>query len=381
MRTDITILLFVLVLLLSGFQYLDAQPSDAATIEGRVLSLPDREPLQGVHVFLSGSKIGTVTDSTGSYKLYDIPPGAHRLTYSTIGYERLTEDILVEPRLTFFIDRTLRPHVYEMDEIVIQGVGAQQSRDLDFFLRLFVGESVHSHHVEILNPEVLRFDRRWWGVFTAHADAPIRIVNHALGYKITYYLNEFRYRNKITRWKGEPHFEEMEPESAQQLAEWKENRKAAFYGSQRHFLLTLINNRLSEEGYELYRQNSMESGRLQSSRERIVGRQLVNEHEKLPVYRLNYYGWLEINYTREYEDLNYVRTVKSGDAGVRNIQQSFMQLRQRPITIDKDGIILEPYGATLHGYFGFHRIADKTPREYRPENFSVQNSVSDTFNP
>lgn len=321
MRTIIAIFLLQIMLVLSGFQHSGAQTSDAATIEGRVYALPDHTPLQGVHVFLSGSKIGTVTDSTGYYKLYDIPPGAHRLTYSTIGYDRLTEDILVEPTLTFFIDRTLRPRVYEMDEIVIQGESAQQSRDLDFFLRLFVGQSVHSNYVEILNPEVLRFDRRWWGVFTAHADAPIRIVNHALGYKITYYLNEFRYRNKITRWKGEPHFEEMEPESAQQLAKWEENRKAAFYGSQRHFLLTLINNRLNEEGYELYRQNSMEGGRRQASRERMVGRQLVNRHDELPVYRLNYYGWLEINYTREYEDLNYVRTVKAGDGGVRNIQQ------------------------------------------------------------
>jgi len=52
------------------------------------------------------------------------------------------------------------------------------------------------------------------------------------------------------------------------------------------------------------------------------------------------------------------------------VQTSSLELNEHSITVDKNGKILEPYGATQFGYFSFERLAMKTPREYRPDGFT-----------
>jgi len=52
------------------------------------------------------------------------------------------------------------------------------------------------------------------------------------------------------------------------------------------------------------------------------------------------------------------------------VQTSYLELNEHPITVDKVGEILEPYGTTQFGYFFFERLAMKTPREYRPDEFT-----------
>lgn len=348
---------------------LQAQDIEKAVLEGRIVNVESGEPLHGAHVFLSGTTIGTVTNASGRFSLRGVSPGAHRLVISMIGFGRTSEDILVRSgeAKTFF--KELKPVVYEMNDIFVGNLDDRWERYLERFTRLFIGESERADSVKISNPEVLRFESRWWGRFTAEALAPLEIENYTLGYRIIYYLDEFYHSGTITRWDGEPLFTEMAPKDSLQAAYWKENRKEAFYGSLRHFFLALFDDRVREEGFAVYRLPRNLHGISRHNRYRANPERLVREADEAHFLNFNFSGRLEIIYTEKEEDPRYVRWARDIRRSPARTQTSYLELNKRPITIDPDGEIKETYGATRYGYFAFHRLADKTPREYRPEQW------------
>jgi len=337
------------------------------TIEGKIINKETDEPLRDVHIFLAGTKIGTSTDLEGHYLLQNVPAGAHRVILSKIGFGRAAIDTLITPPgTTKTMNFSLSPITVEMDEVIVEQ-DERWERDLQRFIRLFIGESVRADSVVIVNPGVLNFETRWWGRFTAEAQRPLIIENYHLGYRIIYYLEEFRHTGSLTRWDGDPLFEEMTPADSVQAAVWDQNRKEAFKGSLRHFFLSLTQDRVSEEGFILYRYPRNTHGISHHNRHRATAGRLVSpSEEEEQVYKFNFFGRLEIIYTGAEEDQRYVRWTRDRSRAPGRSQTSYLELNERPLTIDQDGEILETYGATRYGYFSFHRIADKTPREYRP---------------
>jgi hypothetical protein len=352
-------------------ELVQAQNTEKAVLEGRIVNAETGEPLHGAHIFLSGTTIGTVSNASGRFSLRGVSPGVHRLVISMIGFGRTSEDITVRSgeAITYF--KELKPVVYEMEDIFVGNLDDRWKRYLERFTRLFIGESERADSVMIKNPEVLRFDSRWWGRFTAEALAPLEIENHKLGYRIIYYLDEFYHSGTVTRWDGEPLFTEMAPKDSLQAAYWKENRREAFYGSLRHFFLALYDARVRDEGFAVYRLNRDIHGFSRHNRYRANPERLVRKADEEQFLNFNFSGRLEIIYTKKEEDPRYVRWARDIRRGPARTQTSYLELNKRPITIDPDGEIKETYGATRFGYFAFHRLADATPRDYRPEQWQV----------
>ena len=367
-----------LLLCFAGFllipAHADAQQLMPASIEGRVIDAQTGEPLRDAHVFLSGTKIGTITNPAGRFSISRIPPGSHRLVVSIIGYERDPEDILLRVGEHKTIYKELNPVVYEMDEIFAGDLDRRWRRHLNRFERLFLGETEMAESTEIVNPEVLRFRSRWWGRFTAEAMAPLLIENHALGYRITYHLDDFHHSGLRTRWTGDKHFEEMAPADSTQAVKWEENRQKTYEGSLRHFLLSLQKQEVAEEGYIVYHMRRDMHGNFHRNTFRVNPRQLIQDAEDDHFYIVSFPGRLEIVYTEQEEEPRYVRW--SGDYGRARarVQTSYLQLNDRYVTVDPNGIIVEKYGATRFGYYSFKRVADKTPRDYRPPEEDEQHA-------
>lgn len=362
---------FITTLIISGLSVLGSVDvlCAQAIVEGRVIDTETKEPLQGAHVFFSGTTIGTSTDPAGRYVLRQIPPGAHRLVVSIIGYGRKTYDLILGPEERKTMDFGLKPVVYEMNEIYVGNLDKKWKKQLERFEDLFLGETKQADSVTILNPEVLRFDSNFWGKLTAEALAPLQIENRALGYRITYYMDEFEHTGTRTRWDGEPVFTEMSSSDPRQQARWEENRRKAFYGSLRHFLLSLLRDRVKEEGFALYNVRENTSGFSSERRTRISPDRLIDEGEEDFLFEMRFYGRLEITYTRQKVDRRYLEWIRNTGQRTSSSQTSWLRLNERPITVDADGEIFEPYGATQMGYFAFQRLADLTPREYRPEGY------------
>ncbi|MFP8489642.1 carboxypeptidase-like regulatory domain-containing protein [Gracilimonas sp. Q87] len=337
-------------------------------VAGRLIDTETKQPLQGAHIFLSGTKIGSQTDQAGRYMIRNIPPGFYRLVVSRIGYGRKTYGIKLGPKDHKLIDLSLQSVVYEMNDIDILN-DDKWRKHYEQFEDLFLGFTEEADSVDILNPEVLRFDSNFWGRLTAETLAPLQIINRALGYQITYYLDEFKHTGRRTYWDGEPLFTEMTTSDSLQQARWEENRRKAFYGSMRHFWISLLQGRLEEEGFLLYNVRKVGHPGLPDTRRKVAVDRLIREDERPYLHRVQYSGFLEIIYTRETEDLRYLEWAQELGRRPIDYQVSWLELNERAITVDTDGEVAEPYGAIQLGYFGFHRLAGLTPRDYRPEGF------------
>jgi TonB-linked SusC/RagA family outer membrane protein len=91
------------------------------TITGRVLD-EQNKPIPGVNVSITGTKIGTVTDADGNYRL-NVPDNfaSRTLSFSFIGY--LKQDIALAGKTQ--INVKLQPDNQNLNEVVVVGYGTQ----------------------------------------------------------------------------------------------------------------------------------------------------------------------------------------------------------------------------------------------------------------
>lgn len=370
-------LALLLPVLLAVVLPVSAQPAGSVSITGTVVDDSTGAPLPDTHVFISGSMIGTTVDDSGRFRLRGVPPGAKRLYVSRLGYAPERFDLLLPPDTALTIDVRLEETVIEAEPVTVAG-----ERDEDWyehlgrFKRLFVGVSPTARRCYLLNPKVLYFDAAWWGKFEADATRPLTFENWALGYRVTYYLEEFEERGDLVRWDGEPIFERLAPRDSAEAARWADNRRSAFYGSLRHFLLSLLNDRVEEEQFRMYRLPRADAFRDWRRARRVrVTREDILETTADSLATISFNGALEVQYTGAPESEAYVEWADLRRAP-RDVQVSQIRLNQPAIHIDRFGEIVEPYGATLYRYFAYRqRLANMLPRGYRPAGSSLRASV------
>ncbi|MGD1961478.1 MAG: TonB-dependent receptor [Fulvivirga sp.] len=92
--------------------------SMAADITGRVYDLASKKPLPGATVIIKGSTTGAVTDENGRYIIKDVNPGSYTLEASSIGFVKVTKQVILKSTIT--IDFFLEESSEELEEIVIQ---------------------------------------------------------------------------------------------------------------------------------------------------------------------------------------------------------------------------------------------------------------------
>lgn len=207
--------------------------------------------IPGASVFIEGTTMGAQTDAKGHFSLKNIPAGRHRLVASMVGY--VPKMVMIDlPGTTSAIHFTLEEDNKTLDEVRV--VGSQDKtweKQFRAFEKGFLGESYNRKEVYITNREVVDFSENE-DVFTAKASQPLQIVNKTLGYKITYFMDNFEKTNSLTAYKGLASFEKLVPEDARQERRWQRNRVEAYEGSMKHFLKALVDNRLEEEGFNAF---------------------------------------------------------------------------------------------------------------------------------
>ena len=338
----------------------------SARITGRVAATDSRRALVGAHVFIANSMIGTVTDSDGRFELPRVPAGSHRFVISMLGYAPFEADSLFRPTTDYDFDVQLEPTAVALEEIVVSAREARRfQRRLLKFTRLFLGETSNSEFTTIVNPEVLTFSARL-GRLSASASAPLIIENRALGYELKYFLKEFSYSGSIIKYDGDPLFAELEPSDAEEAQRWEDNRQTAFYGSKRHFFLSLLAQRTEQEGFKLYRRFKLEA----SSAAFFVEPETLLRGGPTPLEEeLTFSGFIEIVYTGAKEDAHFRRWQRGSSEWRLGDQRSFIKLNDGPTLVDHTGEVIDPYGITEYGYFAFERLSDLMPKEYRPPDW------------
>jgi len=86
------------------------------------------EHLSGIHVYIKGTQIGTVTDRTGHYFLFNLPTGKHTIVASGIGYKISEIEVDIIANTTLEVDFELETDVQTVREVVVTASRMEQDK-------------------------------------------------------------------------------------------------------------------------------------------------------------------------------------------------------------------------------------------------------------
>jgi outer membrane receptor for ferrienterochelin and colicins len=90
----------------------------SSAIEGVLLN-ETGETLPGVHITIPELSVGVVSDSSGRFRLTGIPAGSHQIRFSMVGFQTLTQDLVIEENETIYLEITLTPMIFTSGELVV----------------------------------------------------------------------------------------------------------------------------------------------------------------------------------------------------------------------------------------------------------------------
>ncbi len=380
--------------------------ASAAHAQGRITGVVQdsvtHEPLAFASVFLAGTTQGATTTEQGKFVFERVPKGTYDIVASYVGYRLTKKSITVA---TGSQEVTLRPASSgpQLSEVVVQA-DPHQEDNYRKFAALFLGSTVNSKQCRITNPEEVHVALSdTTKVLTATADNFLQIENQALGYRLKYFGLHFQYNteDESVSYDGQPIFEEMKPRDEKQQRQWEANRLAAYHGSLTHFLRSVYDDRVQEEGFLAQQVRIVENPRLvlaerlrQKNRRPTAAEQdSMRKWSRLPdvVARLfpkprpidslrrvgadgeqylRFTQELQVCYFGEAPDPNYKEPMSSigpVDASTPTKRQvsrlilSTLETRIRP-----NGSLANPLDVVTGEYWGFQKIGEFLPADYEP---------------
>lgn len=220
--------------------------SEPSTIYGTVVDMDTHEPLPSATVYINGTTKGTITDLDGTFELKDVSLPAD-VVVSFVGYQiqsvyldRSPDNLLVELKTND-----------KLPEVVIEDKNERENI-MRYFRRLLLGDDYWAANATIKNEDVLMFKTEG-SILHAWANEPLIIDLPLLGYEL--HLNMVRFEAERKDYKNKcnmiGYFFYMPNMPDKRIKESKiiKNRQAAYYNSSQHFLKSLFDNKLEENGY------------------------------------------------------------------------------------------------------------------------------------
>ncbi len=335
-------------------------------VSGKVINAETKTPMQGASVFAEHTTLGTTTGQDGTFAL-TLPNGGYDLVISFVDFSTESRRISNTDHtdLVFELNRKEKT----MQAVTIGGTGEVANgwdKYGNLFLEEFIGKTTNSESCTLKNKEALKFyfsKRR--NRLKVLASEPLQIENKALGYNIRYELDSFthEYNTEVSYYSGYPLFEERTAASPEEQSKWKSAREKAYLGSVLHFMRSVYNKQLAEEGFEI---------------------QFVVKYKgaDTAIHLKNFYAAL--NYQKD----DSTQTVKvrpnQNEMGViyfkekpaegflkensdepKDFQFSVLTFTpQRFITIEQNGYFYEQNDITTNAYWTWDKMADALPYDY-----------------
>lgn len=331
-----------------------AYPRDhqEVSIEGRIVDGETGLALPGTNVFINNSTLGCAANEQGFFRIEGIRAGVIELIASRIGYAMESYNITIQQGINYTIDFELSEKPVEADEVKVYAWDSKKrAKQIERFSKLFLGLSKNARLCEIQNPEVLHFikDRSFFGQMEVEAKEPIHIINRALGYELKAHLMLFDWNGPTGEYAVKLCFDELNPESPQELEHWRQARKEAYMGSFRHFIRSLTLGEVYDEGFEIYRGTI--STNAEPSLQFIINpvKELVENCQPEAIKKLQTDNELYVIYAPD------------------RSKMSALMLDSEFVYIDTTGTVYPPRNTMRNGYWFSQRIADELPLDYLPK--------------
>ena len=293
-----------------------------------------KAPIDYASVYFDGTFVGCTTDEEGRFELDVTEYKSRSLTISAVGYH---SGVLSEftPGKTHQL--CLTPRVFEIKEVSVstRSLARKRRACMRIFVNEFIGLTSNARKCHILNEEDITFNYGFdKDTLQAYAFKPIRILNLALGYEITYHLDRFEYdrHTKTVLYTGNIIFNNDLAFDKESQTKFDRRRTYAYTGSCKHFFRSLWNNTLKPSGFIV---SSYRTG------EPLLFENIVYQDIEGRKF-LRYKEALKIDY---YEILTYI---------------SFIEART---LFEEDGFF-DPTSIIWTGEMSRQRIADFLPYEY-----------------
>ena len=244
------------------------------TISGKVMNGETGAPVPGASVFITNTSRGTVSSSTGSFELQNVPEGSYDLIVSSIGFETQVYSYKAE-QLPLRLEIHMKPKVEELQAVVVEPDEKNGWEKWGkFFTDNFIGTNEDGRSCRITNYKTLRFRfSKKKNMLHVLADEPLQIENKALGYRVQYQLEDFTFgfSNHVLVYYGYSLFSELNAKGPSKN-QFK-SREKAWNGSIMHFMRSLYHDSLAAQGFEVRRM--VRRPNLEKQRVRILYRELA----------------------------------------------------------------------------------------------------------
>ena len=238
MRKLLLVILIILPAIVRGQDFLS----------GKVIDSQTHEPLSYATVYLNGTTKGTITDSLGCFEIRNVKFPT-TVVISFVGYKTQVHELSRHPG-GMMIELKQADN---LPEVIVTAKG-EREQIMAYFKSMFLGDDRWGRHAVIRNPDALMFDlspdQR---TLKAWANEPLIIDLPLLGYELYVNLIDFN----VERYDGSAACDILgyfffRPYGSDRLTQrHQKNRLAVYYDSNQHFLRSLYQNRLAENGYVL----------------------------------------------------------------------------------------------------------------------------------
>jgi hypothetical protein len=311
-------------------------------IKGTIRDQINDSTINFASVYFNGTFVGTHSDRYGRFTLDISNNRSMPLTVSALGYYSVTiTDFSAGKPFAIYLE----PKVFELNEVVISASAKAMARarreNMRSFKSQFLGTTLNSLKCEIINEDdIILVYNSITETLRAFSSKPIQIENYALGYHLSYYLDNFEYCDSKGSLKltGNCLFKEDSTVSKAKQQIFDRKRKTAYLGSRMHFFRELWKSSFDSCGFVV---KSLKNELLKKS-------QFVFKSDTLV-------GGVHPQFLRYNGILNVSFFTKTPDSKILVLDPY--------VYFDKDGYF-EPLGISWEGKMSLQRIADLLPFEY-----------------
>jgi hypothetical protein len=344
--------------------------SESYLITGKVMDAVTKLPLLGASVFAQNTTIGTATDQQGNFTLR-LLNGGYDLIITFTGYQTVTRRITTADALDKNIVIESAQKEKALEDVVIKSSNEVKDGLIkygSFFEENFIGKTINSSHCVIKNKDVLHFYfYKKKNRLKVLATAPLEIENTALGYTIKYTLDSFthEYGTQLSTYSGYPLFKDMPPADEAQKTGWYNNRLKAYQGSMLHFMRSVHDKKIKEEGFEIQlvaKTNEIETAIPVQDFYGAINYS-INDSTQLVEITPNQQN-LAVLYNRQAPAPLYLAA--TGDVP-RKFQLSILTIApDQSIGIEQNGYFFDQNDIVINGYWTWQKVADVLPYDFRP---------------
>jgi len=336
------------------------------TVSGKVIDSATREPLASASVFCQNTTQGTATNRDGQFSL-SLKAGGYDLIITFTGYQSKLIRITQNSNAADLIIEMVKAEK-SMEEVVIRSSNEVKNgweKYGQFFIDNFIGSTPFSSQCTLQNPEVLKFYYfRRADKLKILAEEPLILTNRALGYNLRYNLDSFLflYKTDLCSYRGFCFYEELHgPADSLQL--WKKNREKAYYGSRLHFMHSIYDSTVMENGFVVALLDEKDDTRFNTIKN-LYDTIFYNAIDSLAEVDVSFPAKISITYTKRTPENEYLKKYKLPlNLGV---QTSYIDLLD-VITVKQNGYYYDQKDWINYGYWSWKNIADQVPYDYVPE--------------